>query len=167
MIGNFYFTHVPIVLCALGAAVCITPESRGKKMPTWQILLPGLLAGCGALILIVYPEISQFFRADLWTVVALSALAGAARGWFMRKEADHTFGVVRVSRARDGRWAAYFLVLMAILESVAELATPPDDHTFLPTMEFFTIVPAGYLLGRAVLGWFHARQSSHVDLHDA
>ena len=39
--------------------------------------------------------------------------------------------------------------------------------TFLPTMEFFTIVPAGYLLGRAVLGWFSARQSSHVDLHDA
>ena len=53
------------------------------------------------------------------------------------------------------------------VQGVAELATPPDDHTYLPTMEFFTIVPAGYLLGRAVLGWFSARQSSHVDLHDA
>ena len=74
---------------------------------------------------------------------------------------------MRVSPARDGRWAGYYLVLMAILESAAELASPQDDHTFLPTMEFSTIVPAVYLLGRVVLGWFPARQSSHVDLHDA
>jgi hypothetical protein len=163
MIGNFYVTHVPIILCAVATAVCITPESRGRLIPQWQILLPGLLAGCGTLILIVYPEISQFFRGELWTVVALSVLVGAARGWFMRKEADHNFRVARVEPARDGRWAAYFL---AIVESVAELATPPDDHTYLPTVELFTIVPAGYLLGRAVLGWLNARQSIHEDLRD-
>jgi hypothetical protein len=169
MIGNFYLMHLPIVLCALGAAVIIVPERRGRRIAQVRLLLPGLLAALGALLLIFYPDISQLFRPQLWLIVLFAVLAGAARGWLLPKDADHAWKLVKVGRAGDGLWAAIFLVVMAAVEVAAELLsllTPVDDHFFLPTMELLTIVPAGYLLGRAVFLWFSAWRSVHVDLRD-
>lgn len=71
-----------------------------------------------------------------------------------------------IRQARDGRWAANFLLLITIAETVAELSNPPDDLTYQSTMEFCIILPAGYLLGRAIAAWIHTRDLEDVDLHE-
>ena len=167
MIGNFYLTHVVILLCAVGAAIGIVPESRGQTVSRWRLLLPGGLAAIAALVLILYPDILQLFRPELWTLGVVALLVGAARGRFIEKEMDQAWNLVRLTRARDGRWAAICLVVLAILEIVAELATPPEDHTYLPTVEFGTIIAAGYLLGRSFVAWAHAGTLDQSDLYQS
>lgn len=166
MIGNFYVTHAFLLLGAIGAAVGITPESRGHVIGRAKLLLPGWLAVGGALALIVYPDIVQLLRPELWTILIGAILVGAVRGRFIGKDSDLVCHLVRMTPARDGRWAASLLVLLAILEIAVELFTPPNDHTYLPTMEFGAILPAGYLFGRATMAWIHSAQLQHVDLGD-
>ena len=165
MIENFYLTHAVILLCAVGAVIGLVPESRGQTINRWRLLLPGVLAAIGAFVLILYPDFLQLFRPELWTLGAVAMLVGAARGRFIEKEMDQAWNLVRMTRARDGRWAAICLVVLAILEIAAELATPPDDHTYMPTAEFGTIIAAGYLLGRSVVAWAHAGTLDQSDLY--
>lgn len=166
MIGNFYFTHALILVGALGAAVAIIPESQGTLIRRWWLLVPGLLAAASAFVVIIYPDISQLWRPQLWDIGLGAIVVGAVRGHFMRKDCDRVWKLVRVTPARDGRWAANALVLLAIAEIAVELATPPDDHTYLPVVELGTILAAGYLLGRAVVAWIRIGALQHVDLRD-
>lgn len=166
MISNFYVTHPIILLAALVSAFVIIPESNGRNIKRWQLLVPGVSAAGGALVLIVYPDILQLWRAQLWDIGLGAVFVGAVRGYFMRKDSDRVCKLVRVDPAGDGRWAANLLVLLAVVEIVVELITPPDDHTYLPIVELSTIIPAGYLLGRSVLAWIRTGTMDHVDLRD-
>lgn len=164
MLSNFYLTHGLILVGAISAAFSIRSESQGRLIRPWRLLLPGVLAAAAGLVLIVYPDISQLLRLDLWTLGVVAILVGAVRGQFVRKELDRALNFVRAQPTRDGQWAANLLVLLAFLEVGAELSTPPDDHTYVPTIELGMVIVGGFLLGRAVAGWIRAGRIQHVDL---
>ena len=61
-----YGLDLLIVLLAIGAAVAANPERHLLPYPRWQLLLPGLLAFAGTVVLLSYPEIRDLADPELY-----------------------------------------------------------------------------------------------------
>jgi hypothetical protein len=161
-----YGLDLLIVLLAIGAAATANLERTRQPFPRRHLLLPGLLAFAGALILLVYPDIRDLALPMVWLVSVGGTLAGAARGARIRLDCDQAHRLVRVHRGRDAAWAAWTMVLFAIIQGSLETGLKANNP-YETTAEFLMLLAGGYLLGRSIVAWLRARAATHRDLHEA
>ena len=161
-----YGLDLLIVLLAIGAAATANLERTLQPFPRRHLLLPGLLAFAGGLILLVYPDIRDLPVPEVWLVGVAGTLAGAARGAGIRLDCDQAQRQVRVHRGRDAAWAAWTMVLFAIIQGSLETGLKANNP-YETTAEFLMLLAGGYLLGRSVVAWVRARAATHRDLHEA
>lgn len=161
-----YGLDLLIVLLAIGAAVTANPERTPEPFPRLLLLLPGLLAFGGTLVLLSYPDIRDLADPEAWLVDAAGMIVGGLRGWALKIESDRAHRVVRVPRGRDASWAGWTMVLFATVQGAIETGLRVGNP-YEATAEFFMLLAGGYLLGRSVVAWLRARTAPHHDLLEA
>ncbi|MBN9086381.1 MAG: hypothetical protein J0J01_05695 [Reyranella sp.] len=161
-----YGLDLLIVLLAIGAAVTANPERHPIPFARWQLLLPGVLAFAGTVILLSYPEIRDLANPEVWLVAAAGIVAGGARGWALTVASDRAHGLVRVVRGSDAVWVGWAMVLFAAIQGAIETGLRAENP-YESTAEFFMLLASGYLLGRSAVAWLRARTAGHIDLLDA
>src|SRR6185437_11420059 len=122
-----YGLDVLIVLLSIGSAASANVERTREPFPRFQLLMPGLLAFAGAMVLLSYPDIRDLADPGVWLVSTVGGLGGACRGALMRLDSDHTFRLVRIWRGQDAAWAAWVMVLFAAVQGSLERALRPDN----------------------------------------
>ena len=162
LIANVYITHALMLLFALAATFMALPEGRSRVIRGRRLLATALLGAMAALALIAYPTWGELKNPGLWMFAILAAAAGVARGYWMKMDIDHSWGLVRLRNASDGPLAAGGLVLLAVIEIVLAAAGPADQ----PTMELGMTVLAAFLVGRAIAALMRSRHEPQTDLHD-
>jgi hypothetical protein len=160
-----YGLDIVIVLLAIGAAATANLERTRDPFPRFQLLMPGLLAVAGAIILFSYPDIRDITNPEVWLVSAGGLLAGACRGAMMRLDSDQARRTVRVWHGRDAVWAAWIMVVFAAVQGSIETALR-DENPYETTAEAVMLLAGGYLLGRSIVAWLRARSLAHHDLKD-
>ena len=93
--------------------------------------MTALLAALSALWLIAYPTWGELKNPGLWMFAILAALAGVARGYWLRIYVDHTWRLMRLQRAYDCLVAAAGLIGLSLVEIALAWIGPADQ----PTME--------------------------------
>jgi hypothetical protein len=161
-----YGLDLLIVLLAIGAAVAANPERHLLPYPRWQLLLPGLLAFAGTVVLLSYPEIRDLADPEVWLVGMVGILTGGLRGWMLTVESDRAHRQVRVVRGSDGVWIGWMMVLFAAIQGSIETGLRAENP-WESTAEFFMLLASGFLLGRSVVAWLRARTAVHTDLLEA
>jgi hypothetical protein len=162
LVSNVYLTHGLMLLCAVAAANSTLPESTGRIVPAWRPGVTALLAALSALSLIAYPTWGELKNPGLWMFAIVAAVAGAARGYWLRFDIDHSWRLMRLRKAHDGLIAAVAIGL-ALVE-IALAAIGPADQ---PTMELGLTVVASFLVGRSAALLLRSRQEPQSDLHDS
>ena len=163
LVANVYLTHALMLLCALATAWAALPESSGRAVPQWRPAVTALLAAVSALSLIAYPTWGELKNPGLWMVAIIAALAGAARGYWLRIYVDHGWRLIRLRKARDCFVVAVAMVGLALIE-IALAAIGPASQ---PTMELGLTVTASFLVGRSAAVLLRARHEPQTDLHDS
>jgi TRAP-type uncharacterized transport system fused permease subunit len=163
LVSNVYLTHALMLLCALAAAWAALPESSGRIVPQWRPAVTALLAAISALSLIAYPTWGELKNPGLWMFAIIAALAGAARGYWLRIYVDHSWRLMRLQKARDCFVAAVALVALAMTE-IALAAIAPASQ---PTMELGLTMIASFLVGRSAAVLQRSRHEPQTDLHDS
>jgi len=158
-----YGLDLLIVLLATGAAVTAHPERTPLPFPRRQLLLPGVLAFAGTLILLAYPEIRDLANPEVWLVASAGLAVGALRGWALKLDADHAHRLVRLERGRDAAWVAWTMVLFAAVQGAIETGLRAENP-WESTAEALMLLSSGFLLGRAVVAWLRACRAVHHDL---
>jgi hypothetical protein len=162
LVSNVYLTHGLMLLSAFAAAYNAVPESTGRIVPEWRPAVTALLAAMSALALIAYPTWGELKNPGLWMFAILAALAGSARGYWLRIYVDHSWRLMRLQKAHDGLVAAAGLTGLALVE-IALAAIGPADQ---PTMELGLAMVASFLVGRSAAVLLRSRQEPQSDLHD-
>jgi hypothetical protein len=160
-----YGLDAVIMLCAIGAAVTANPERKAAPFARRLLLLPGLLAFAGTIILLAYPDIRDLADPAVWLIASVGATAGGLRGWGMTLESDRAHGLVRVMHGRDAVWVAWIMVLFAAVQGTIETGLRAENP-YEATAELFMLLASGYLLGRSVVAWLRARAATHQDLFE-
>jgi hypothetical protein len=160
-----YGLDVLIVLLALAGAVSAMGERRHRPLPRWRLQVPGMLGAAGTLILLSYPDIRDLADPQMWTIGLVGVAVGAVRGWAMRMETDHAFGVVRLRSGGDAAWVAWLLVLFAVVQAALETRFE-SENPYEKTSELLMLLTGGYLFGRSVVAWLRAGSGHHVDLQE-
>ena len=163
LVSNVYLTHGLMLVCAVAAAYSALPESTGRIVPEWWPVVTALLAATSALALIAYPTWGELKNPGLWMFAILAAVAGAARGYWLRLYVDHSWRLIRLQKAYDCLVAAVGLVGLSLIE-IALAAIGPADQ---PTMELGLTVIASFLVGRAAAVLLRSRHEPQSDLHDS
>ena len=161
----FYAVDGVMLLLAATAVACAIAEMKQRIVSCWIVLATGVLASLAAIALLSYPDVRDLLQLEVWSVAAVGILAGAARGQFMRMEADHNWGMVRLTWAHDWLWVAIAVLLLAILQFAIEIRLR-QQNPFETTVELPTVLAAGYLLGASIVAWFRAGSIAHTDLHE-
>jgi len=164
MITSLHAMHALMLVFAVAAMLSSLREGRGLPVKRWSLLLTPLLAAVSALVLISHPSLADLRRPGMWLFALLAALAGVARGALLRMQADNAWRLVRLSRARDGLFATFLFLLLAIGEIALRLAGPAGA-AFHPTVELGMLLVVSFLIGRAGAVWQRALHMPHVDLH--
>jgi len=162
LVSNVYLTHGLMLLCALAAAYSALPESTRRIVPEWQPAVTALLAALSALALIAYPTWGELKNPGLWMFAIVAAVAGAARGYVLRFDIDHSWRLIRLQKAYDGLIAAAGLIGLALVEIALATIGPAGQ----PTMELGLTVFASFLVGRSAAVLLRSRQEPQSDLHD-
>lgn len=163
MVYKLNILHLLIVLGAAGCAGVVLREARGRLLHPSRLFAAPLLAAVAALFLlaVVAPE---WREPRLWGVaLAVGALAGAARGFTMRLQVDHTWTLIRLPRGRDGLWMAAALGGLAFL-TVALTLAGAETAPFEALAAAGAAAVAGLLAGRALALFVRTAHSPHRDL---
>lgn len=163
LVSNVYLTHGLMLLCAFAAACAAVPESTGRVVSERRFVVTTLLAAMAALSLIAYPTWGALKNPGLWMFAILAALAGVARGYWLRIYVDHGWRLIRLRKAYDCFIATAALTGVALVE-IALAAIGPADQ---PTMELGLTVIASFLIGRSAAVLLRSRQEPQSDLHDS
>ena len=158
-----YGLDVLIVMLAIGAAASANVERTPEPFPRIQLLMPGLLALAGAMVLLSYPDIRDLADAGVLLVSTVGVLAGGCRGALMHMDSDRTLRLVRVWRGQDAAWAGWVMVLLAAVQGSIERALRADNP-YEKSAEAIMLLAAAYLIGRSIVGWLRARTMTHHDL---
>lgn len=161
-----YGLDLLIVLLAIGAAVMANPERTPQPFPRLLLLLPGLLAFAGTLVLLSYPDIRDLANPEAWLVGVAGIVVGGVRGWALKIESDRAHRLVRVQRGRDAAWVSWMMTLFATIQGAIETGLRAENP-YEATAEFLMLLASGYLLGRSVIAWLRARTAVHHDIHEA
>ncbi|MBI2739795.1 MAG: hypothetical protein HYX38_25015 [Rhodospirillales bacterium] len=162
LVSNIYLTHCLMLSCALAAAYSALPESTGRVVRDWRPAVTALLAAMAALSLIAYPTWGELKNPGLWMFAILAALAGVARGYWLRIHVDHNWRLIRLRKARDGLIATAALAGLALIEIALAVIGPADQ----PTMELGLTVIASFLVGRSAAVLLRSRHEPQSDLSD-
>jgi hypothetical protein len=161
----FYAVDGVMLALAVASVACAIAQTKQRLVRRWLVLATGVLASLAAIALLSYPDVRDLLQLEVWSIAAVGILAGAARGQFMRLDADHNWGLVRIAWAHDGLWVAIAVLLLAILQFAIEIRLR-QQNPFETTVELPMVLASGYLLGASVLAWFRAGSIAHTDLHD-
>jgi hypothetical protein len=104
-----------------------------------------------------------FKNPGLWMFAIVAAVAGAARGYVLRFDIDHSWRLIRLQKAHDGLIAAAGLIGLALVEIALATIGPAGQ----PTMELGLTVAASFLVGRSAAVLLRSRQEPQSDLHDS
>jgi hypothetical protein len=162
LVSNVYLTHGLMLLCACATTYAALPESTGRIVPEWRPAVTPLLAAMAALSLIAYPTWGELKNPGLWMFAILAAVAGAARGYWLRLY-DHNWRLLRPQKAHGCLVAAAALIGLSLIE-IAPAAIGPADQ---PTMELGLTVIASFLVGRSATVLLRSRQEPQSDLNDS
>jgi hypothetical protein len=160
LVANVYLTHGLMLLRACAATYAALPESIGRIVPEWRPAVTPLLAAMAALSLIAYPTWGELKNPGLWMFAILAAVAGAARGYWLRLYVDHSWRLIRLQKAYDCLVAAAALIGLSLIEIALAAIGPADQQT----MELGLTVIASFLVGRSAA--VRSRQEPQSDLHD-
>jgi hypothetical protein len=160
-----YGLDVVIVLLAIGAAATANVERTREPFPRFQLLMPGLLAFAGGVILLSYPDIRDLAEPAVWMAPLIGVVGGGCRGALMRLEADRASRTVRVWHGRDAAWASWVMVLFATIQGSLETALQANNP-YETTAEAAMLLSGGYLLGRSVVSWVRAQVLADRTLKD-
>ncbi|HYD07282.1 MAG TPA: hypothetical protein VEC60_16220 [Reyranella sp.] len=161
-----YGLDLLIVLLAVSAAVMANAERSAIPFPRRQLLMPGLLAFSGTVILLAYPEIRDLANPEVWTVAAAGMAVGALRAALLRIESDRRHRLVRLERGGDAVWFGWLMVAFAVLQGSIETGLRAENP-YEATAEFLMLLCSGYLLGRSLVAWLRACTAAHHDLLEA
>jgi len=161
-----YGLDLLIVLLAILATVTANPERHNHPFPRHQLLVPGLLAFAGVLVLLVDPDIRDLGRDASWLVTAIGAVIGVARAWALRIDSDRTRRLVRVLSGHDATWAGGIMIVFATIQGSLETGLK-SGNPYESSAEFLMLLAGGYLLGRSLLAWGRACAGAHQDLSEA
>ncbi len=165
MLLNLYTFDVAMVLAALCAAVSAAGEVRRRPIKRWRLLLPGAFALLSTVLMIAFPQLSDLFDVQYWTVLVVSILVGVARGSFIAMASDQNWRLVRLDHGVDALVAALGVLFVAIVQFAIEVSTGAENRAE-STFEFAMSVISGYLVGRSIAAWFRARALHHHDLQE-
>ena len=160
LVANVYLTHGLMLLRACAATYAALPESIGRIVPEWRPEVTPLLAAMAALSLIAYPTWGELKNPGLWMFAILAAVAGAARGCWLRLYVDHSWRLIRLQKAYDCLVAAVALTGLSLIEVALAAIGPADQQT----MELGLTVIASFLVGRSAA--VRSRQEPQSDLND-
>ena len=160
-----YGLDVLIVLLSIGAAATANVERTREPFPRLQLLMPGLLAFAGAMVLLSYPDIRDLADPGVVIVSTVGVLAGGCRGALMRMDSDHTLRRVRVWHGSDAAWAGWLMVLSAAVQGSIERALG-TENPYEKAAEAVMLLAASYLLGRSIVSLLRARALAHHALKD-
>jgi|KBSSwiStaDraftv2_1062776.scaffolds.fasta_scaffold341815_2 hypothetical protein len=161
-----YGLDLLILLLALGAALVANGERHGRLVPRNRLVLPGVLAILGAVVLLAYPEIRDLADLQAWSVGLTGVACGTLRGWFMNLQVDQAFGVTRLHRAGDGIVVGGLMTVCAAVQGGIETGLHAENP-YETTAELMMLLAGGFMLGRSVILWLRGRTSPHVDLKEA
>jgi len=161
----FYAVDGVMLALAIAAAACAVAQTRRRAVKRWLVLATGVLASLAAIALLSYPDVRDLLQLEVWSIAAIGILAGAARGQFMGLEADHNWGLVRLTWAHDWLWVAIAVLLLAILQFAIEIRLR-QQNPFETTVELPMVLASGYLLGGSVVAWLRAGSIAHTDLQE-
>jgi hypothetical protein len=160
-----YGLDLLILLLAMGGALVANGERNRHLVPRGRLLLPGVLAFAGTLILLAYPNIRDIADPQAWMVALAGIAVGGVRGRVMQIQPDQAFRVVRLESAGDGLAVGSLMALFAAMQGGIETGLR-SENPYESTAELLMLVASGYLLGRSVVLWLRARTGSHVDLKE-
>lgn len=161
LVSNIYLTHGLMLVCASAAAYSAVPESTGRVVREWRPTVTALLSAMAALSLIAYPTWGELKNPGLWMFALLAALAGVARGYWLRIYVDHSWRLIRLRKAYDGLIATAVLAGLALIEIGLAMIGPADK----PTMELGVTVIASFLVGRSAAVLLRSRHEPQSDLY--
>jgi len=72
-------------------------------------------------------DLGELKNPGLWMFAILAAVAGAARGYWLRLYVDHSWRLIRLQKAYDCLVAAAALIGLSLIE-IALAAVGPADH---------------------------------------
>ena len=165
MVLSLYVIDTTMVAAALGSAVSAAGEIRRQPIPRWRLLMPGAFALIATILMLAYPQTSDLLDAQFLFILLIAALVGGVRGAFIGMASDHYWRLVRLDNGLDSVLAAIGMLAVGILQFAIEASTGAENRAET-TFEFVMGVLAGYLIGRSVGAWFHARALHHHDLKE-
>lgn len=161
-----YGLDLLVLLLALGAALAANGERRERLVPRDRLLLPGVLAILGAVILLAYPDIRDLADLQAWSVGLVGIAFGTLRGRMMSLQVDQAFGLARLQNAGDGALVGALMTVCAATQGGIETGLRAENP-YEATAELLMLLTGGYMLGRSLILWLRARNAGHVDLKEA
>jgi hypothetical protein len=161
-----YGLDLLILLLALGGALVANGERHEHLVPRARLILPGVLAILGAVILLAYPNIRDLADLQAWSVGLTGVAVGALRGGMMSLQVDQAFGLARLHRAGDGIMVGGLMAVCAAVQGGIETGLH-SENPYETTAELLMLLTGGFMLGRSIILWLRARTGPHVDLKEA
>ena len=115
--------HLLAVLAMAGCLYALWREARGISQSRGHLMVPPPLAFVCVLVMIGLTDPDQQQPDMLRLAIAVGALLGAARGWFMAVDMDPLWSTVRLPSGRDGFWLAILLAVAVIIAAAAPLVS--------------------------------------------
>lgn len=136
--------HVLAALALAGCLRILSREARGVSRSRGFLMLPAPLALGATLLMFGLGDPGQR-QADLLRIaLAIGAVLGLLRGWFVAVEVDPLWSTVRLPGGSDGFWSAAAMLALLVLATALPLAST----TLVAAVPFAT---AGVGLGAAFL----------------
>ncbi|MCA0304077.1 MAG: hypothetical protein LCH95_16860 [Proteobacteria bacterium] len=154
--------HLLAILGAVGAAVALRREARGRSLTPGRLFLAPTCALGVAFLLLALTDF-EWRQPQLWLgALGFGLAAGAMRGWFAPLEVDRLWDRVRVGQARDGLWTGYLLGAVALAAMSIDVAVHLTAGPYDLLGNLVAALCAGFLSGRAALLWLRSLGAPHA-----
>ena len=154
--------HVLAILGAIGAAIALRREVRGRSLTPGRLFLAPICALGVAFVLLALTDF-EWRQPNLWLgALGTGLAAGTMRGWFSPLEVDRLWDRLRVGEARDGLWIGYLLGAVSLAAMAIDMAVHMMAGPYDLVGNLVAALCAGFLSGRAALLWLRSLGAPHA-----